>query len=397
MAIVIEGPLAPWASEMAEVLEKRGHNRRMVTKKMGLVGKLSRFLACEGVEASELTPKVLDEFIRVQRQRGKSEATRPTAKSFVWLVDYLTGIGVLAAPIPPVPQSPEEELLERYRGYLVVERGLQEETATLYLRTVTPFLAEHRVDRFDALTAGDVARFVTRRCRALSVRGAERLVTCLRSFLGFVFLEGLIGLPLAASVPSTARWSGASLPRGLAPKQVRAMLATCDRRRAIGRRDYAILLLLSRLGLRAAEVAALRLEDIDWRAGVIVVRGKGSTEERLPLPADVGEAIAAYLRRGRPRRSEREVFLTVVAPIRGLAPQGVSEVVRVASERAGVGSFGAHRLRHTAATQLLRAGASLSEVAEVLRHRSVTVTALYAKVDHLALAELAMPWPGCGR
>jgi len=188
-----------------------------------------------------------------------------------------------------------------------------------------------------------------------------------------------------------------TLPRGLTSKQVAGLMASCDRRRGIGRRDYAILVLLVRLGLRAAEVAALRLDDIDWRAGEIVVRGKGRTEERLPLPPDVGAAIAAYLRRSRPRRPEREVFLRVCAPIRGLAPQGVAEVVRAASERAGLGNFGSHRLRHTAGTQMLRAGASLPEVAQVLRHRTIATTTIYAKVDHLALRELAAPWPGSAR
>jgi site-specific recombinase XerD len=231
----------------------------------------------------------------------------------------------------------------------------------------------------------------------MSVRSAERLVNGLRSFLRFALVEGLIAGPLASAVPSVARWSGAGLPRGLACGQVTALLASCDRGRATGKRDYAILVLLARLGLRAAEIAALRLDDIDWRAGEIVVRGKGRTEERLPLPCDVGEAIADYLRHGRPRRPEREVFLRAVAPLRGLAPEGVSEVVRAASERAGLGSFGAHRLRHTAGTQMLRAGASLPEVAQVLRHRSVATTCIYAKVDHLALRQLAMPWPGAGR
>jgi site-specific recombinase XerD len=219
----------------------------------------------------------------------------------------------------------------------------------------------------------------------------------MRSFLRFAVVEGLTAWPLATAVPSVARWTAVGLPRGLTRVEVAALLASCDQRRAIGRRDYAILVLLARLGLRAAEVAALRLDDIDWRAGEIVVRGKGRTEERLPLPSDVGEAIAVYLRRGRPQRPEREVFLRAAAPLRGLAPEGVSEVVRAASERAGLGSFGAHRLRHTAGTEMLRAGASLTEVAQVLRHRSVTTTAIYAKVDHLALRELAMPWPGVGR
>lgn len=256
------------------------------------------------------------------------------------------------------------------------------------------FLVEHPGRELDAVGIGDVSRFMTRHCRLVSQKSVERLATGLRSFLGFALLEGAIVVPLAGAVPSAARWSGAALPRGLAPGQVAALLASCDRRRAIGRRDYAILVLLARLGLRAAEVAALRLDDIHWRAGEIVVRGKGHTEERLPLPSDVGAAIAAYLRRGRARRPEREVFLRVLAPLRGLRPESVSEVVRAASERAGLGSFGSHRLRHTAATEMLRAGASLSEVAQVLRHRSVATTAIYAKVDHVALRGLAMPWPG---
>lgn len=175
------------------------------------------------------------------------------------------------------------------------------------------------------------------------------------------------------------------------------LLASCDRRRPLGQRDYAILVLLVRLGLRAAEVSALRLDDIDWRAGEIVVRGKGRTEERLPLPADVGTAIAAYLRSARPPRPEREVFLRACVPLRGLTPDGVGEVVRAASERAGLGSFGSHRLRHTAATQMLQAGASLPEVAQVLRHRTVATTAIYAKVDHRALRRLVVPWPGSER
>jgi len=183
----------------------------------------------------------------------------------------------------------------------------------------------------------------------------------------------------------------------LRPKQVAALLASCDRRRALGRRDYAILVLLVRLGLRAAEVSALRLDDIDWRAGELVVRGKARTEERLPLPADVGAAIAGYLQRGRPRRAEREVFLRACAPLRGLTPDGVGEVVRAASERAGLGSFGSHRLRHTAATQMLQAGASLPEVAQVLRHRTIATTVIYAKVDHRGLRELVVAWPGSPR
>jgi len=265
------------------------------------------------------------------------------------------------------------------------------------VRALTPFLAEHSDRALKELSAGDVSRFMTRQVRRLSPRGLERLATSLRSFLGFALAEGLIAAPLGNAVPSAARWSVSSLPRGLAPTEIKALLASCDRATPMGRRDYVILVLLVRLGLRAAEVAGLRLDDIDWRAGEIIVRGKRHTEERLPLPSDVGEAIAAYLSGGRPRRPEREVFLRVFAPIRSLDPQSVSDRVRVAAERCGLGSFGAHRLRHTAGTQMLRGGASLTEVAQVLRHRRVATTAIYAKVDHRALRTLAMPWLGSQR
>lgn len=393
--MVIEGPLAPWATGIAGQLKTLGYSQSTASKHMKLVGRLSRFLHQRGLAASELSAEVVEEFFSdLHAHHGSSW---PTSKAFVWLVEYLREVGVTPEPTPPLPQSSEGLLVDRYRQYLLDERGLARKTVIAREQTAQLLLAEHSGRELRDLDASDVSRFVTRQCRHLSPRSAERLVNGLRSFLRFALVEGLITAPLASAVPSVARWSGTSLPRGLGSAQVAALLASCDRRRAIGRRDYAILVLLARLGLRAAEVSALRLDDIDWRTGVIVVRGKGRTEEQLPLPSDVGAAVAAYLRRGRPRRPEREVFLRVIAPMRGLAPQGVSEVVRAASERAGLGSFGAHRLRHTAGTEMLRAGASLSEVAQVLRHRSVASTVIYAKVDHLALRELAMPWPGAER
>lgn len=389
--MVVEGPLAPWAASIAGRLESLGYRPTTMAHQLRLVGKLSRFLQQRELAASGLTGDVVEEF--VGELRAGHGSSKPTAKSLVWLAEFFVEIGVTTETSTPVPRSAQDDLVDRYRRYLVDERGLARKTVIARERTVRVFLAEHPDRGLDDLDAGDVSRFVTRQCRRMSVRSAERLVNGMRSFLRFALVEGLISSPLASAVPSVARWTSAGLPRGLARSELAALLGSCDRRRAIGRRDYAILVLLARLGLRAVEVAALRLDDIDWRAGEIVVRGKGRTEERLPLPYDVGEAIAAYLRRGRPRRPEREVFLRVNAPRRGLAPEGVSEVVRAASERAGLGSFGAHRLRHTAGTEMLRAGASLPEVAQVLRHRSVATTAIYAKVDHLVLRQLALPWP----
>ncbi len=392
--MVIEGPLGPWAAEMGERLRELGYASGSQRNHLALVAKLSVFLEREGLGACDLSPVVLERFCSSLRPRCSS---RPTAKAFAWLVEFLGDIGMKRPAVPEPPGSELDDLIERYRRFLLVERGLASDTVVNYVRALTPFLTEHADRPLHALNVGEVSRFMTRQCRRLSPGGLERVATSLRSFLGFALMEGLITTPLANAVPSVARWSVAGLPRGLAPAEVKALLASCDRATPTGRRDYAMLILLVRLGLRAAEVAALRLDDIDWRAGEIVVRGKGHTEERLPLPPDVGAAIAAYLQHRRPRWPEREVFLRVAAPIRRLDPQSVSDRVRVAAERAGVGSFGAHRLRHTAGTEMLRGGASLTEVAQVLRHRRVATTAIYAKVDHRALRALAMPWPGGAR
>lgn len=393
--MAMSGPLAVWTSGMAERLEALGYTPRMVQRHLQLVGGLSRFLQRRGVAAGDLSPVVIEQFVSAVRARNTS--WRPTSKSLSWLVDYFKDVGMAPVTVEVQAHSGQQMLIERYRDYLEVERRLAADTVTNYVRVVALFLTVHTGHGLDELNAADISRFMTSQCGQVSVRAAERLATGLRSFLRFALVEGLISVPLTGAVPSVARWSGAGLPRGLTSKQVAALLAGCDRRRALGRRDYAILVLLLRLGLRAAEVSALRLDDIDWRAGEIVVRGKGGTEQRLPLPPDVGAAVVAYLRRGRPRRTEREVFLRACAPLRGLTPDGVGEVVRAASERAGLGSFGSHRLRHTAATQMLQAGASLPEVAQVLRHRTVATTVIYAKVDHRALRELATPWPGCER
>jgi integrase len=220
------------------------------------------------------------------------------------------------------------------------------------------------------------------------------MVTRLRALLRFLHVEGEIDHALADGVPSVAGWRLAGLVRALDSRSVARLLASCDRRTRVGRRDFTIIILLSRLGLRAGEVAALELVDIDWRAGEIMIRGKGSRQERLPLPADVGEALASWLERGRPRRGSVFVFTRLRAPYVALSSGAVSQLVRRASVRAGLPAVGAHRLRHTAATEMLRAGGSLTEVGQVLRHRGLDVTSIYAKVDRLALAQVVQPWPG---
>jgi len=254
--------------------------------------------------------------------------------------------------------------------------------------------------RLARLNAGDVVRFVQRQAPRLHLKRAKLLTTALRSFLRYARYRGEVALDLAAAVPIVANWSMSSIPRAIGAEQIRQLLASIDRRTAIGRRDYAILLLLARLGLRSGEVAFLELDDIDWDAGQVSVRGKGGQRTGLPLPADAGAAIAAYLHHGRPPSTSRRVFLRSKAPVRGFLSQcAIGSIIRHSLQRAGIQAptTGAHQFRHALATQMLRGGASLSEIGEVLRHRSLQTTTIYAKVDLNALRPLALPWPGGAR
>jgi site-specific recombinase XerD len=244
------------------------------------------------------------------------------------------------------------------------------------------------------LDAGQVTSFMLGYCQGRNPESAKATVTAVRALLRFLHVAGHVPVPLTAAVPAVAGWRLASLPRGLDAAVVGRLLASCDRGTIVGRRDYAILVMLARLGLRGAEVAGLELGDVDWHGGELAIRGKGNRIERLPLPASVGEAVAGYLTAGRPRCGAATVFCTVRAPYRQLSPAAIRAIMGQACRRAGLGRVGAHRLRHSLATEMLRAGASLPEVGQVLRHRSQLSTSVYAKVDENALRVLARPWPG---
>ena len=247
------------------------------------------------------------------------------------------------------------------------------------------------------LKAADVTQFVRRRVQTMGPGRAKLLVTALRSFLRFVFLRGETESDLTASVPPVADWRHAALPRFIPAADVQRILRACNRSTPTGRRDYAVLLLLARLGLRAGEVVHMELGDINWEAGELVVRGKGARQERIPLPRDVGRALVDYLRRDRARCALRRVFICMRAPHRGFAgPVAVCTIVRRAIERAELQppSKGAHLLRHSLATDLLRRGASLAEIGDLLRHRHPDTTLLYAKVDLATLRQIAPRWPG---
>jgi integrase/recombinase XerD len=286
-------------------------------------------------------------------------------------------------------------LLAEFGTWLDRERGLSPVSVRCYSKQARYFLAAvGGPDAVGGLDAGTVTAFMVEHSRDRNTWSAKAMVTSLRAFLRFAHATGRIAAPLAGAVPAVASWRLAALPRGLQASEVERLLAGCGRDTAVGRRDYAVLSLLARLGLRGAEAAGLQLGDIDWRSGEIAVTGKGSRVERLPLPAPAGAALAAWLTDGRPRCESRAVFVTIRRPYRQLTPDAVRAVMGRACERAGLERRGAHRLRHALATEMLRAGASLPEVGQVLRHRSQLSTSVYAKVDQNALRPLARPWPG---
>jgi len=349
-----------------------------------------------GLAVSALTPTTVDAYFAERRATGYYNSL--TWRSLRPLLDWLQQLGVVAAPGPVPATTPCERLLGRYRDYLLVERGLAASTVELNVRMVRPFLVDHvRADGqldLERLSAGEVAAFVVAQSRKRP-RSVGRMVTGLRSLLRFLHVDGSIDRPLALAVPSVASWSLSTLPKALSSDQVAALLTACDRNTSTGRRDLAILTLLVRLGLRAGEVAALALDDIDWRCGEITMRGKANRYDRLPLPADVGQAMVDYLRHGRPATAQgRTVFVWAQAPHRALSSTAVTTIVANAGRRAGLGLIGAHRLRHTAATAMLHAGGTLTEIGQVLRHRRVLTTAIYARVDRHALRLVARPWPG---
>ena len=393
----VTGPLEPYAAGFAAELSWLGYASGSAYTQMLLMAHLSRWLLGEGLDAGRLTPQVAGRFLGHRRAVGYAQLLSP--KGLAPLLGYLRRLGVAPEAPVQVPAGPAGELLERYRRYLVTERGLGAATAADYAAKTRSFLAgREKAGTLDlaGLTAADVTAFITENCPSMRRGTAKLTVSALRSLLGYLHVAGDIPGPLAWAVPAVATWRLASLPAPLEPGQVATMLAGCDTGTAAGRRDLAMLTLLARLGLRAGEVAALSLDDIGWRAGEVTVTGKGRRSERLPLPSDAGEAVAAYLRAGRPEPFEgtRRLFLRLHAPHQGLTSGGVTQAVFAAAQRAGVGRVYAHRLRHSAATGMLRAGASVPEVGQVLRHRRLLSTAIYAKTDVPALRALARPWPG---
>ena len=395
------GPLGRYVTLYADELIAHGYSRKSGRRKLQLAADFTRWLDQKKVMANRLLAKHVGDYLWSRKRSGVGIHLGDRA-AVIGFLNLLREQKVTKGKIPQPPLTPGEKLLREYDFYLQKERSLSEATRSNYV----PFIRQFLVSRFgrdrvdlSRLRAVDVLKFVRRAATQLKSKRVLLMTTALRSFLRFARYRGEITLDLAACVPSVASWSLSTLPRSLPPAQVEQVLANVRQRStAVGWRDHAILMLLARLGLRGGEVANLVLEDIDWENSRIAIRGKGERVAHLPMPSDVGKAIAAYLHKGRARVSkDRRLFLRVRAPLTGFKSQGsVGTVVEHALRRAKVDAprKGSHQFRHTLASMMLQKGSSLSEIGEVLRHRSPDTTAIYAKVDLLSLRSVALPWPG---
>lgn len=378
----ISGPLTRYVEGFAAELRARGYTELSLANQLRLMSDLSRWLTSKRIAIEDIDRAVVHRFF-AKRRRTYTHFT--SERALVPLLTHLQAVGAMAAIV--VAEHPRSELVREYERYLVEERDVTPSVRERYLAVADELLGDRKVS---SLTVRDVTRHVSAHA---SVGGFEGWLSALRSALRFLFVTSKTKTNLVFTVPSTPHWTQTSLPQALEPDELAAVLSGRDRRTITGCRDYAVLILLSRLGLRACEVAAMQMEDIDWRSGEIQIRGKGRSLARLPLPVDVGEAIVAWLRRARRSTSTRSVFVSVRAPYGPLTSHAIVGVASTAMRTAGIDRGGAHRLRHTAATQMLRRGASMTEIAQVLRHRHLNTTAIYAKVDRSSLRTIAKPWP----
>ena len=393
-------PLLVQVLPFADSLMESGYAATTIQSKLGLLIDLGEWLRRRGLAVKDLDERRIETFITDRRRNGLlRRGDRTTVRQ---LLDHLREHHVVQRVTPTCDVSPLAAILDRYEKYLRSERGLTTATIINYL----PFARKFLSDRFGegpfllkVVRPCDISGFILRHARTMSCRRAQLMTTVFRSFFRFLYQRGELQVDLAPSIPTVADWRLSTLPRYITAEEVIRVLGSCDRHTAMGRRDYALLLLLARLGLRAGEIVAMQLDDIDWRSGEILVRGKGLLYDRMPLPVDVGQALAVYLRHDRPSSKTRRVFVCRKAPQRGFSgPSTVSTIVRRALDRAGLhpGFKGAHLLRHSLATSMIRSGASMSEIGEILRHRSPSTTEIYAKLDFEGLRSLAQPWPNLG-
>jgi site-specific recombinase XerD len=393
------GPLATHLEGFIALLTQEGYSKSWLYRKGLVVRRLSSWLVRQKLTLTDINERRLRQF---QAYRGRHVGTYVRKNEAITgrqLLGFLRDLGCVPGPVPIVDQTELGKLTRDFEVFLQSQRGLAPRTVCAYVDCTRRLLAQQfrgRALSLQHLRAPDVDRFILREARRVSRRSVKKTLAALRGFLRHALQRGAIKTDLAVGLPKVAVWRFSDVPKSLPPDQVERLLSSCNCSTAAGQRDHAILLLLSRLGLRAAEVGALRLEDVDWDRGEIVVRAKRQRIQRSPLPKDVGAALAQYLREARPRCHSRTVFIRQQAPWRGISPSGISQIVRRALKRAGLKPerTGAHLLRHSLATNMLRRGASLREIGQLLGHDDPTTTQIYAKVDIEALRAIARPWMG---
>ena len=392
--------LASHLASFATSLVENGYVKSTVQSKLSLLASFGQWLGRGRLSITDFDKQLAERFIAYKRRKGRVH--RGNRETLLQFLDHLRKRDVIPAPTPACDDSPLAAILTRYERHLRSERGLAAATVINYLPCIRKFLIERFREKplvIREVRSSDVAAFILRHAPTMSPRRAQLITAAFRSFFRFLFQGGELLVNLALSVPSVADRRLSAIPKYLSPDQVERVLGTCHRQTATGRRDYAILLLLARLGLRAGEVVSLRLDDVDWRTGELLVRGKGLLHDRMPLPVDVGEALTSYLRMDRPACKTRRIFVCMKAPRSGFAgPSTLSTIVRRALDRADLypALRGAHVLRHSLATTMLRSGASMNEIGEILRHRTPSTTEIYAKLDFDGLRTLAHPWPSVG-
>jgi site-specific recombinase XerD len=392
------GPDRQLVELYAARLVKDGLARQGTWRCLSLVGGLLSWIAKNRAKLTDLDEGTVERYLR---QRARRQSIQPGDRAALKrLLSVLRAAGtIVPAALPPI--SSQEQIFVAFGDYLMRERGLASKTIIHHLPFIRRFLREvcpAGASDLGKISQEDVTRYIERHARDWSPASGKAMCWSLRAFLRYLYHRGLNPLALAGCVPSIRRWKLASLPTYLSAAQVQKVLDGCDRTTALGRRDYAILMMLAKLGLRADEVATLTLDDIDWRCGEMLIRAKGRQRARMPMPSDVGAAVVAYLRDGRPTSSCRRLFLRSLAPNVGFASGcAITMIAKTALERAGIRGYahqGAHIFRHRLATELLRSGATLLEIGQLLRHESPDTTRIYAKVDIEALRTLSPPWPG---
>lgn len=391
--VAVPGPLGIHKEALGADLNGQGYSPLSVRNLLRLTAHLSRWIVARGIDLQRLMPEDVDEFV-ASRRRASSKKSM-TRAALAPILGFLQRCNAIPALDFAPAQEPLTPLLQDYEDYLLRERSLNDSTVQNYLSVARRFLADGSTQEsrdIASLGPRDMIKFIHADVQRYSTGTAKLHVTALRAFLRYLHVTGQTVSDLSTLVPSVAHWRLGGLPRGLEPQEIRRLLATCDRRTQSGRTDFAMLFLLVRLGLRCCEVAALELEDIDWRQRWITLRGKGR-EERLPLPEDVVQALIRHLKAPRPDINDRHVFLRRRAPMGPMSAGAIRARVQQHLRQAGISPPLPHRLRHTAATRMLHQGASLDQIAQVLRHHSVDTTAIYAKVDRNQLRDLSQPWP----